>query len=111
MKKLFIIISILSFGGGTAVYAQQTNQCWTYEQEGFTLEGRESGVEIEYECPRDARYYPYFGRLNFRTQQGLRCDSEIGITSVWLTCRNRSHSARSARSVTITCCHEQVYGL
>lgn len=108
MKKIltaaFLMITSLSFG-------QEANQCTYLEKEGFTLEGREEGFVVDYDCPRNVYEYPYFSQINFRTQQGLRCDYDIGIYGVTLTCRNRSGQSRSARSVVLTCCHQQVHGL
>ena len=104
LTAAFLLISPLCF-------AQQANQCIYIEKEDFMLEGREEDFIIDYDCPRNIYEYPYFSQINFRTQQGLRCESDIGIYGVTLTCRNRSAQSRSARSVVLTCCHQQVHGL
>jgi hypothetical protein len=109
MKKLIFVFLAVVMAQST--FAQQGNFCRTYDRESFTLEGRETGVEKVFSCPRDINAYPYFSQINYLTQQGLRCNGQLGITSVYLTCRNRSRQPRSARRVTITCCHHQVHGL
>lgn len=108
MKKILSVVCLMI---GSLSFGQQANQCIHLEKEGFTLEGREEAFSIDYECPRNIYEYPYFSQINFTTQQGLRCEGDIGIYGVTLNCRNRSSHVRSARNVVLTCCHQQVHGL